>query len=53
MIEIRRVISELPSREVEAVNELADHIRSAIKVAGEPVGSMALALVGAEKAAEE
>lgn len=49
---IKGAISELPAAQAEACNELAEHIRTAIKVAGEPVGSLALALVGAEKQAE-
>jgi hypothetical protein len=45
---IKGAISELPAAEKEACNELADHIRRAVKLAGEPVGTLALALVGAE-----
>ncbi len=45
---IKGAISELPAAQEEACNELADHIRRAIKQAGEPVGTLALALVGAE-----
>lgn len=45
---IKGVISELPAAQKEACNELADHIRRVIKQAGEPVGTLALALVGAE-----
>jgi hypothetical protein len=45
---IKGAISELPAEQAEACNELADHIRRVCKVAGEPVGTMALALVGAE-----
>jgi hypothetical protein len=45
---IKGAISELPAAQSEACLELADHIRRAIKVAGEPIGTLALALVGAE-----
>lgn len=45
---IKGAISELPAAQVEACNELAEQIRRAIKVTGEPMGTLALALVGAE-----
>ena len=45
---IKGAISELPSAQAEACNELAEHIRRVIKQAGEPAGTLALALVGAE-----
>lgn len=45
---IKGVISELPPAQSEACIELAEHIRSCCKVAGEPVGTLAIALVGAE-----
>lgn len=45
---IKGAISELPAAQLEACEELAEHIRSVCKAAGEPVGSFALALVGAE-----
>ena len=45
---IKGMISDLPPAEAEACKELAEHIRGVIKVAGEPVGTLALALVGAE-----
>lgn len=50
---IKGAISELPPAQREACNELADHIRRAIKQAGVPVGPYALALVGAEEQAAE
>ena len=46
---IKGAISELPAAQREACNELIDHINRVILVAGEPVGSLALAFVGAEK----
>lgn len=46
---IKGAISELPAAKSEACKELAEHIRAACKVAGEPVGTMALALVCAEE----
>jgi len=49
---IKGAISELPADQREACNELADHIRRAVEIAGEPVGSFALALVGAEAQAK-
>lgn len=45
---IKGAISELPAAQEEACLELAEHFRTAIKVAGEPIGALALALVGAE-----
>jgi hypothetical protein len=50
---IKGAISELPAAQEEACNELAEHIRMSCKVAGEPVGTLALALVGAEAQAKE
>ena len=48
LLMIQGAISQLPAAQEEACNELAEHIRMVIKQAGEPVGTMALALVGAE-----
>lgn len=45
---IKGLITELPAAQAEACHELAEHLRRVIKQAGEPVGTMALALVGAE-----
>jgi hypothetical protein len=45
---LRRMIGEFPADQEEACIELADWIRRQVEVAGEPVGSMALALVAAE-----
>jgi hypothetical protein len=45
---IKGLISQLSAAEQEACKEVADHLRRVIKQAGEPVGSLALALVGAE-----
>lgn len=45
---LKGAISELPVAQSEACKELAEHIRRACKMAGEPVGTLALALVGAE-----
>jgi hypothetical protein len=50
---IKGAISELPAAQMEACQELAEHIRMVIKTAGEPVGTLALALVGAEAQAKE
>ena len=49
---IKGAISELSAAESEACKELAEHIRRAVKVAGEPVGTLAIALVGAEMQAK-
>lgn len=46
---IKGLISELPAAQQEACKELAEHIRQCIQKAGDPVGSIALALVGAEE----
>jgi len=45
---IRGMITELPADQQEACNEVADHLRRVIESAGEPAGTLALALVGAE-----
>lgn len=45
---IKGMISALPAAEAEACNELTEHIRRAVKMAGEPVGTLAIALIGAE-----
>lgn len=49
---IKGAIAELPPELEEACNELAEHMRRQINVAGDPVGRLALALVGAEMQAE-
>lgn len=49
---IKGLISELPAAQSEACHELAEHIRRVIKQAGEPVGTLALALVGLEAQAK-
>jgi hypothetical protein len=45
---IKGAIHELSAAEEVACEELAEHIRRMIKHAGHPVGTLALALVGAE-----
>lgn len=45
---IKGMIAELPAAMAEQCNDLADHIRRAVKTAGDPIGTLALALVGAE-----
>lgn len=45
---IKGTISELPAAQVEVCKELVEHIQRVIAQAGEPVGTLALALVGAE-----
>lgn len=52
LLMIKGAISELPADQAEAVKELAGHFRRTMKCAGEPVGSFALALVGAERQLE-
>ena len=49
---IKGVISELPPAEQEATHELARFIQENVERAGSPVGALALALVGAERAAQ-
>ncbi len=46
---IKGAIVSLPVAQAEACNELAEHIRRLLRDAGDPVGSLALALVGAER----
>ena len=48
---VKGAISELPAAEQEACKELAEHIRRVCRSAGEPVSTLALALVGAEEQA--
>ena len=52
LLMIKGLISQLPVAEQEATNELAEHMRRMIASAGEPVGTLALALVGAEAQAK-
>jgi len=49
---IKGVIASLPAAEQEACLELAEHMRRQLAVAGEPVGTLALALLGAEAQAK-
>ncbi len=48
VLTIKELITDLPADQAEAVYELAEHIRAVVRTAGEPVGTIALALVGAE-----
>jgi len=45
---IKGAIGHLPAVEREACNELVEYMRRQIEAAGEPVGTLALALLGAE-----
>jgi hypothetical protein len=45
---IKGMIASLPPDQEEACNELAEFFRMNVKSAGEPVGTLAIALVGAE-----
>ena len=45
---IKGFISELPDEQQDACNALAQSIRQTLKIADDPVGTLALALVGAE-----
>lgn len=49
---VKGAISELSPAEREACEELAEHIRRVCLSAGEPVATLALALVGAEAQAQ-
>lgn len=49
---IKGLIASLPAAEQEACNELADHMRRQIAAAGDPVGLLALTLLGAEAQAK-
>ena len=53
ILAIKGIISELPAAQEDACFELAEHIRTVVKCAGEPVGMLALSLVGAEAQAEK
>ncbi len=50
--QIKNTIMQLSIAEQEQCNELADHMRRMIAAAGIPVGTLALALVGAEQQAK-
>lgn len=50
---ITGAISELPPAQRDACKELAERIRKQVEAAGEPVGGLAIALVGAEMAMNE
>lgn len=48
LLVIKGAIASLGAAEEEACKELADHIERVVKQAGEPVGTLAMALVGAK-----
>lgn len=50
--EIQNAVIALPTAQRKECTQLAEHFRAAIRRAGDPVGRLALALVGAEFAAE-
>lgn len=50
---IKGAISELPPSHQEACLELAEHLRRMIREAGDPVGPLAIALIGAEMQADQ
>lgn len=52
VLALRGAIEELPPAQAEQCKELAEHIRRQRQAAGEPVGTLAVALVGAEMQAE-
>lgn len=45
---IKGMIASLPAAQAEACNELAEFIRHNVKMAGSPVGELAVALIGSE-----
>jgi hypothetical protein len=45
---IKGLISSLPAAQQEACNELAEQMRRQIAAAGEPIGTLVVALIGAE-----
>lgn len=52
LLMIRGAISILPAESRETITEMAEHIRRMIRTAPPGEGSLAVALVGAELAAE-
>ena len=52
LLVIRGAISTLPPESQEAIAEMAEHIRRMIRTAAQGEGALAVALVGAELAAE-
>lgn len=53
LLMIKGLIASLPAAEQEACEELVEHMRRQLKMAGEPVGTLALALLGAEAQVEQ
>jgi hypothetical protein len=49
---IKGLIASLSAAEQDACNELIDHMRRQIASAGEPIGTLAIALIGAEAQAK-
>ena len=45
---IKGLISELPKEQIEACYKLIDDIKHLMAEAGEPVGTLSVALIGAE-----
>lgn len=45
---VKALINDLPPMMREQCMELAEHIRHCVEIAGNPVGLLALALIGSE-----
>lgn len=52
LADIRTAIKSLPPESQETIEDIAEHFRVTIRVAPDGEGAMALALVGAEMAAQ-
>lgn len=48
VLQIKGIIHSLPAAEREACDELCEHMRRQVKAAGDPAGTLAIALLGAE-----
>ena len=45
---VKEAIASLPPEQLRACTDLADHLRQTCRLVGNPVGVLALALIGAE-----
>lgn len=50
---IAGTISQLPAEQQECINDMAEHIRAMIRAASDGEGAIAVALIGAELAAND
>ena len=46
MKEIKAIVRDLPAAQAEAFDELLDHVERVIRVAGDPVDKLVIAMIG-------